>query len=79
MIDRVFVHKRNSEGKWDPEFYSFESLPDVGELIFLGPNSPWYRVELVLNSAAPYHSEIFVNAVDFDEGKAQAQVDAKAH
>lgn len=74
---RLYVHRRNDRNESEKAFYSFEKLPNVGEYIFLGPESPWCRVDLVLNSVAPYCNEIYAHEVDLDEDKAQALADAQ--
>jgi hypothetical protein len=67
---KIFVHKRNNERSLGEEYQSFETLPSVGEFILFGPDSPWFKVEYVVNCPSPYRSEIFVVEVDNSEIKA---------
>jgi len=73
---KVFIHfKQNCKPSMENGFWDFETLPDVGEYIFLGQQeTPWFKVELVLNSASPYSSEIFVSQSDIYEPIAEVRL-----
>jgi len=61
---QVLVRMR-SQGKydWRNEVHDLARLPMVGEYLALGPDSPWYLVQIVVHTPYPHTSEAEVYAV----------------
>jgi hypothetical protein len=65
-----------SPGKydWKNEVREFARIPVSGECLALGPNSPWYLVQLVVHMPYPgdCDAEVYSMQVDRDEVKQRA-------
>jgi hypothetical protein len=65
-----------SQGKydWKNQIHELEQVPRAGEYVALGPDSPWYVVQLVVHT--PYRqdcqAEAYMVEVDRDQAKHQA-------
>ncbi len=65
-----------SQGKydWKQEVREFASLPAVGDCLTLGPNAPWYTVQLVVHTpgAGECAAEVYAMQVNRDDTKQRA-------
>ena len=69
---KIVTHTR-SHGRydWHNEVREFGRAPVVGEYLTLGPDSPWYEVQLVVHLPYAGSAEAEVYAVEVDQDAAK--------
>ena len=76
---RVFFHYRSfGQGNWTNIELEVAQIPAVGEYVTLQPNSPWYKVQIVIHLAFEDRNldgEVFAVETDHMEEQHQAMPD----